>query len=140
MYGYGRSNTFSNAYAFLLTQADVDAVVVSSLHKIDKEEHYWVALMLDFKWYYADFTLDLKAKGFTHFGVTDAEMIALEYENAENKAITAYTGKDIKELVDTLDTRFHVFHNGANSPVLDRENNKVTFKDENGNENSFSTI
>ena len=137
MEGRGRSDTFSRAYAFLLTQADVDAVTVNSPVDALDTDHFWVALMLDFKWYYADVSLDLENKTFTHFGMSDSEMTALGYGNAVNDAISAYIGTGIKELIDTLDTRFHAFHSGAYSPVIDRELGKVSFKDQNGNENVF---
>lgn len=140
MQNTGRSDTFSRAYAFLLTQADVDAVTVNSSVSNARSDHYWVALILDSKWYYADVSLDLDGKTFTHFGMSDSEMTALGYADAKNDAVSAYTGNNIKDLIDTLDTRFHALHSGAYSPVLDRDADKITFKDENGNEIVFDMI
>lgn len=133
----GRSDTFARAYAFLLTQADVDAVTVNSPVDNEDVDHYWVAIILDFKWYYADISLDLTNKTFTHFGMTDGEMSVRGYKEAQNNVITAYIGSSIKDLIDTLDTRFHAFHAGAYTPVLDRELDKVFFKDVLGNEIVF---
>jgi len=140
MFELGRSDALASAYAFLLTQADIDAVLVNSDHKESGKAHYWVAIMLDFKWYYADIALDIGGQEFTHFGLSDSEMMALGYENAQNDAISAYTGNNIKDLIDTLDTRFHVFHGGAYTPTLDRDNDKVIFKDKNGTEVTFNII
>lgn len=140
MNAMGASKAISSAYAFLLTQADVDAVLVSSDYELSAQDHYFVAIMLDFKWYYADVTLDLEEKQLTHFGMSNKEMVSLGYANAENNAITAYTGKNVTELIDTLDTRFHVFHDGAYSVVLDRDNDMVIFKNANGEQKQFNII
>lgn len=140
MAGTGRSDTFARAYAFLLTQADVDAVTVSSPVDGADTDHYWVALVLDSKWYYADVSLDLAGKTFTHFGMTDVEMSVRGYKEARNDVISAYIESDIKELIDTLDTRFHAFHAGAYTPVLDRELDKVFFKDVLGNDIVFDIL
>ena len=131
----GSCKTFANAFCFLLTQANVDAISVCSVY--DKDEsvvHYWTAFNLDSKWYYADLALDLENKSFTYFGMTDTEMSANGYKNAENAVLTAYTQKHIKDLVDTLDTRFHPLHDGAYSVVIDRDQDKLFYKDKNSND------
>ena len=140
MNGSGRSDSLARAYAFLLTQADVDAVTVNSYVAGAQVDHYWVAIILDSKWYYTDVSLDLPEKTLTHFGMSDSEMTALGYKDAKNDAISAYTGNNIKDLIDTLDTRFHVLHSGAYSPVIDRDLDKIIFKDAQGNEIVFDMV
>jgi hypothetical protein len=141
VYGEGMSETFANAYCFLLAQTDVDAVTVYSVYSQNENvTHYWTAVNLDSNWYYADLSLDLDGRSMTHFGMIDAEMSDIGYSEAENEALTRYTGKHIKDLIDTLDSKFHVLHGGAYEAVLDRDADTVTFKDSNGSTVVFKLI
>lgn len=126
----GVCQSFSWAYCFLLTQADIDTYAIAG-EGTPTGNHQWSMLKLDGKWYFADPTWDADIKTLKYFGQTMIER--------ENDGFTAesmfYLGSDtypVRKQFDLADDRFkdlHVLKDGEImlSYTIDRASNSIKY-------------
>lgn len=104
----GICQSFSWAYCFLLTQADIDNFSVAG-ESLSQGNHQWTMLKIDGKWYFADPTWDANIKTLKNFGQT--------MDERENDGFIVdrmcYLSSDIylvHEKFDLNDNRFRKLH------------------------------
>lgn len=123
----GICQEISQAYSFLLTQAGIDATVVSGVRAYDQAQHRWSYIRLNGRNYHIDPVYVLGTQDLSYFLMTDDERAAEDDYPVKDYVITLTYMQEYDHPAYQADDETFSFLRDSFYSSIDRENKILTY-------------